>query len=110
MDIDINNLSESELVELNRRVVERIRMIRQARAQATMLEFNIGDRVCFETNDDGLAFGIVVRHNKKSVSVNTEDGGRWTVHPSLLRPVVDVSGDGSGSETVVTAARDRGTR
>jgi len=45
MKIDIDALSESELVDLNHRIVERLRFINQMRAHRDMLEFGIGDRV-----------------------------------------------------------------
>ena len=45
--IDIDRLSEAELVDLNHRIVERLRFLAQMRAHARMLEFSIGDRVGF---------------------------------------------------------------
>jgi hypothetical protein len=44
--IDIDRLSEAELVDLHHRIVERLRFLEQMRAHASMLEFSIGDRVC----------------------------------------------------------------
>jgi hypothetical protein len=44
MSIDIDKLSESELVDLNHRIVERLRFMRQARAHVAMLQFRIGER------------------------------------------------------------------
>lgn len=48
MKIDIGSLSEAELVDLNNRIVERLRFLHQARAHERMLEFRIGDRVSFD--------------------------------------------------------------
>ena len=45
MKIDIDKLTEAELVDLNHRIVERLRFLNQARAHIQMLEFKIGDRV-----------------------------------------------------------------
>jgi hypothetical protein len=45
MKIDINKLTESELIDLNHRVVERLRLLNQMHAHVEMLEFKIGDRV-----------------------------------------------------------------
>jgi hypothetical protein len=47
MRIDIDKLTEAELVDLNNRIVERLRLLNQMRAHAHMLEFRIGDRVSF---------------------------------------------------------------
>ncbi len=52
--IDINSLTEAELVALNHRIVERLRFLHQARAHARMLEFRIGDRVSFEPEGRGV--------------------------------------------------------
>jgi hypothetical protein len=87
MAIDIDQLTEAELMDLNRRIVERLRFLHQMRAHATMLQFSIGDRVTFETNDGQTVVGALVRYNKKTVSVVTDDGHRWNVAPHFLRPV-----------------------
>lgn len=93
--INIDRLTEAELIDLNHRVVERLRFIRQARAHVAMLRFRIGDRVTFEPDLRGQIHGSIVRYNKKSVSVVTDDGQRWTVAPGLLRRASD-GGSASG--------------
>jgi hypothetical protein len=84
MSIDIDRLSEAELVDLNHRVVERLRFIRQARAHHTMLQFKIGERVYFEPEGRGRIEGMVVRYNKKTVTVISSEGQPWRVSPGLL--------------------------
>ena len=39
MKIDIDKLTEAELVDLNHRIVERLRFLNQMRAHSQMLEF-----------------------------------------------------------------------
>lgn len=85
MTIDIDKLTEAELVDLNHRVVERLRLIRQLRSHKAMLEFRIGDRVVFEPPDRPIQRGTITRYNRNTVSVVTTSGQRWTVAPSLLR-------------------------
>ncbi len=89
MRIDIDSLSEAELIDLNNRVVERLRFMRQARAHVSMLKFRIGERVSFEPDGNSRIFGVVTRYNKKSVTVVTTDGQRWNVGPGLLRAEPD---------------------
>jgi hypothetical protein len=48
MQIDIDKLSESELIDLNHRVVARLNFLGEMRAHAAMLRFRIGDRVPFD--------------------------------------------------------------
>jgi hypothetical protein len=90
MKIDITKLSEAELRDLNRQIVERLRLMQQMRTHQKMLEFRVGDRVSFEADGRGVLFGVLLRYNKKTMNVLTETGEQWKVSPSLLRRVVDV--------------------
>jgi hypothetical protein len=83
--IDIDRLSEAELVGLHHRIVERLRFLEQMRAHTRMLEFSIGDRVCFESGNRGLIEGILTRYNKRTVTIITDDGRQWNVSPGFLR-------------------------
>lgn len=85
--INIDSLTEAELVDLNHRIVQRLRLIRQMHAHKAMLEFRIGDRVSFEPHSGARSFGVLTRYNQKSVTVITDDGQRWNVSPRLLRRV-----------------------
>jgi biotin-(acetyl-CoA carboxylase) ligase len=85
MTINIDHLTESELIHLNEKIVQRLRMIRQMRAHVQMLDFKIGERVWFQTEQEEIVRGMLVRYNKKSVTVVTDDGHRWTVSPGFLR-------------------------
>src|SRR5229473_1640154 len=85
MKIDIDHLTESELIHLNEKIIQRLRMIQQMRAHVQMLGFQIGEQVWFQAENDQIIRGIVTRYNKKSVTVVTDDGHRWTVSPGFLR-------------------------
>ncbi len=67
MTIDIDQLSEAELIDLNHRIVERLRFLSQMRAHVEMLEFKIGDRVTFQPHVQGQLEGLLTRYNKKTV-------------------------------------------
>ena len=85
MKIDITQLSEKDLVALNRQIVERLRFLQQMRAHAKMLEFRVGDRVSFQPAGRPVLFGILVRYNRKTVTIVTEGGEQWNVAPALIR-------------------------
>ena len=85
MKIDIDHLTEPELIDLNEKIIQRLRMIRQMRAHVQMMGYRIGERVWFQTDRAETVRGTVVRYNKKSVTVITEDGRRWTISPGFLR-------------------------
>jgi len=85
MKIDIDKLTEAELVDLNNRIVERLRFLTHMRAHAQMLEFKIGDRVSFQPAGQPIVVGMLTRYNKKTVTVITDSGQRWNVVPAFLR-------------------------
>lgn len=85
MAIDIDKLTEAELIDLNNRIVARLQFLRQMRAHASMLEFSIGERVSFQPDGHPVLFGIIAKYNRKSVTVITENGQQWNVAPVFLR-------------------------
>ncbi|MBI3771136.1 MAG: hypothetical protein HY272_00310 [Gammaproteobacteria bacterium] len=84
MKIDIDRLTEKELIDLNHRVVERLKFLESMRAHSEMLEFSVGEKVCFRPPGRDEVVGVLVKYNKKTVTVLTEDGQRWNVSPHLL--------------------------
>src|SRR6266536_3637720 len=89
MKIDIDGLTEAELIDLNNRIVERLKFLNQMRAHAKMLEFRIGDRVSFEPEGRSLVVGMLTRYNKKTVTVISDSGEHWNVSPKFLRRADD---------------------
>lgn len=85
--IDIDQLSEIELIDLNHRIVARLKMLSTMRSQNSMANFKIGDLVSFQPDGRPALIATVIRHNIKSVSVVTTDGQKWNVSPHLLRKV-----------------------
>ncbi|MBN2382225.1 hypothetical protein JXQ70_05025 [bacterium] len=86
----IKRLNEDDLLFLNRLIVERLKLISQARSTSQMARFTKGDRVSFLLRDGRVIEGIVLRLNKKTVSVATDDGFQWNVAPAMLRLVSSV--------------------
>jgi len=82
--INIDELTEAELIDLNHRIVERLKFLNQMHAHAHMLEFKIGDRVTFQPQGRSPVVGMLTRYNKKTVTVITDDGQRWNVSPNFL--------------------------
>src|SRR5213594_851522 len=105
MKIDIDGLTESELIDLNNRVVERLRFLNHMRAHAQMLEFRIGDRVSFQPEGRPLQVGMLTRYNKKTVTVITEGGEHWNVAPGLLHRVNNSQSADNASANVIQLRR-----
>ena len=106
MSIDIDKLTEAELIDLNNRIVERLRFLNQMRAHARMLEFKIGDRVSFQPEGRPVVVGMLTRYNRKTVTVITDSGQRWNVAPGFLRPATD-SHEAEGRASPVIQLRNR---
>lgn len=87
--IDINGLSEDQLIELNHRIIERLKFLSRTRSVKQMGRFNVGDRVWFEGHDGEKIRGIVTRLNIKTASVMTGTH-RWNVHPRFLHKIDEV--------------------
>jgi hypothetical protein len=101
MPIDIDHLTEAELIDLNNRIVARLRFMHEARSHKRMLNFKIGDRVSFQPEGRGLLVGTLTRYNKKTVTVITEAGERWNVSPAFLRRIVDAGSARDADPNVV---------
>ena len=89
MAIDIDGLSLQELMQLNHRVVERVKMLQAMQAHVDMMAFNLGAKVSFNT-DHGRVVGTLVKYNRKTVNVVADDGRHYRVTPGLLSEVKDV--------------------
>lgn len=98
--INIDELSEAELMTLNHRIVARLQLLRQVRAHADMLEFRIGQRVEFDSGKGDLKLGVLTKYNRKTVTVITDTGEHWNVAPCFLRSV-----GGNGASQVVNPKR-----
>ncbi len=106
MRVDIDKLSEEELIDLNHRVVERLGFLSQMRAHSQMLDFKIGERVAFQPDGHGLLVGIVTRYNRKTVTVITDAGQPWNVSPGLLRRAESAERADTSNAKVIPLKRD----
>ncbi len=105
MPIDIDEMTESELIDLNHRIVARLRFLRQLDAHTTMLEFRIGERVTFHPDGRPAVTGMITRYNKKTVSIVTDDGHRWNVAPQFLERAAPAAIATSGNNNVIEISR-----
>jgi len=101
MLIDLTKLSEDELIELNRRIVERLQLLRSAKRLGQLARFSVGMLVEFDIEDGRTLKGTVARLNRQTATVVAESG-RWRVSPSLLRPVEPTLASTSSRSRIVT--------
>src|SRR6266446_476787 len=102
--LDLTKLSEDDLIELNRRVVERLQLLRSARSFAQLARFSVGMVVQFDTDDGRTITETVARLNQRTATVVTPSGP-WRVSPSLLRPAGASQDAALRSARVVTLRR-----
>jgi hypothetical protein len=106
MKIDIDRLTEDELIDLNNRIVARLRFLNQMRAHSQMLDFRIGDRVTFQPEGRPAMFGVITRYNKKTLTVITDSGQHWNVAPGLLRKIESADGTEPNKAKVVQLRKE----
>ena len=102
MKIDIDRLTEAELIDLNHRIVARLRFFSQMRAHSEMLDYKIGDRVAFQAPAQGQVKGMLTRYNKKTVTIIADDGRQWNASPHFLSKVESpATADPGGSGVIL---------
>jgi len=86
--MNINNLSEKQLVELNEKVVARIKQLRRNSSRRTASTLKLGQTVSFEDNNGVTTIGKVmkVKRTKAEIKVHTHARGTctWNVPMSML--------------------------
>lgn len=88
----LDGLTEEDLQNLNRLVVEKLKLLHKARSLKAMAEFNLADRVYFHHGQRRI-IGTVIRLNQKTVSVETNDGHHWTIPPAFLRKMFEADAE-----------------
>jgi hypothetical protein len=88
MSINLESLSYEELLELNHKIIERLKFLDSMNTQQEMAKFNPGDEVYFSHPTQGKLTGTLLKYNQKTVTIVTTSGQRWNVSPHLLRKVV----------------------
>lgn len=91
MSIDISKLAEAELVELNHRIVARLKFLQETRTHHQMLSFDVGERVRFQPPGHDPKTGVIIKHNRKTVTVVTDDHHQWNVAPVFLSRVIETA-------------------
>ncbi|MDA2918478.1 hypothetical protein MYX76_03110 [Desulfobacterota bacterium AH_259_B03_O07] len=100
MTIDIDRLSEEELIELNHRIVERLKFLESMHTHNEMMQFSPGEQVSFEPSGRGRQIGTLVKFNKKTVTVITDSGQKWNVSPHLLSKVKNTTKPKSSGKVI----------
>lgn len=101
MNIDIDHLTEEELIELNHRVVERLKFLESMHTHREMMQFSPGEQVSFDPPGKDRQVGTLVKFNKKTVTVITECGQKWNISPHLLSKVKNVKSKNKNPDSII---------
>jgi len=77
------NLSEAELIILNKAVITELKAQRSRAATLKRFELNAGDKVSFNGRR-GYTEGTIVRIKRKKAIVAVDGSGRWDVPLNML--------------------------
>jgi len=105
MSLNIDLLTEAELIDLNNKIVERLKFLQQMRAHSAMLEFSVGDRVAFNPHGGRPISGVLMKYNRKTVTVIADDGQRWNVSPGYLRKAA-APGESPKGDNIISLKKD----
>jgi len=101
MPFNLDDLTEEELIELNHKIVERLKFLESMHSHNAMMNFSPGEKVSFEPSGRGRQIGTLVKYNKKTVTVISESGQKWNISPQLLSKVKDIDSKSSGRGKVI---------
>ena len=88
--IDLDRMSLAELEELQNRIHERMKQLIDMRALQSMMAHNLGDKVCFDAGERGYQVGTLIKFNRKTVNVATDEGREWRISPHIMRPFKEI--------------------
>ncbi|ASJ72827.1 hypothetical protein [Granulosicoccus antarcticus] len=116
----LDDCTEHDLSLINVYIVERAKQQQADSRAAHMARFKPGDRVCFEDKHGEPVEAIVIKPNKKTVTLLSYAGTKWNVSPELLEkvespdtsrqeptPLSLVQSDKSGSASISSIGRKR---
>ncbi|MBI2459269.1 MAG: hypothetical protein HYV53_01815 [Parcubacteria group bacterium] len=81
-------LNEDQLRIINRKIVERLKLINRAKSTVSLARFNLGDRAYFLYNGRKMP-GAIIRLNQKTATLRLDDGKEWLVAPGLLTKIIE---------------------
>ena len=87
IQMDFTKFNDEELVDLNARLVEHMKLRHQARSQMALAKYHAGDRVQFKNLQGKIVKGTIIRINRKTITLHSDDHLNWKVSPSLLQKI-----------------------
>lgn len=105
MKLDLALFTYDELIELNHKIVERLKFLDTMHAHEEMMQFSPGDKVSFQPSGRERQVGTLVKFNKKTVTVITESGQKWNISPQMLSKVKNVKPQKGDKNNVIEISK-----
>ena len=80
----IEEMTLDQLLDLNEVICKRIDYLRAKQDHHVMMSLRVGNQVRFASKEGKTEFGVVIKINRKTVVILTEDQRQWKVPPGIL--------------------------
>jgi hypothetical protein len=85
----IEDLTIDQLLDLNDLICRRIDELRARQAMEAICRLRLGVQVHFDAAE-GRVFGRVIKINRKTIVVESEDRRQWKLPAAMVTPIKDV--------------------
>lgn len=86
----LDDMSLDQLYALNDMVCQRIDELRARNDMEVLRQLRLGQQVHFESQQEGRIFGKVIKINRKTVLVLSEDNRQWKLSAGMVSIIRDV--------------------
>lgn len=85
----IEDMSIDQLLELNAFICQRINELRARQNMEVIRQLRVGQQVHFDSGE-GRVFGTVIKINRKTVVVLSDDKRQWKLPAGMINTIRDV--------------------
>ncbi len=85
----IEDMTLEQLLALNEHICKRIDQLRARQDTEALQKLRLGQAVHFDA-PEGRLFGTLIKINRKTVVIATEDGRQWKLPPGLVRSIREI--------------------
>jgi len=95
---ELEKMSDEQLELFHLAIIDVMQRRIEQRNYKELSRFSVGDKVYFVPHDGKKVTGTIIRLNKKTASIHSDDHRDWKVSPQLLKKLNDKSGVQKGGK------------
>lgn len=84
------DMTIDQLIDLNQAICQRIDELPESEAMQMLQQLRLGQTVSFHSSKNGSVFGTLIKVDRKTVIVASEDSRQWKVPIGMIQPLRDV--------------------